>query len=737
VPGSKSDTIDFGMRFESEEVLIKKFIFENNSSATYYVGETAPTFATLTGPSGNESHGAFEEPDNRPPVITINPLGAYTEVIEFRPFNFSADRTNLYDAYFRFGISRNRTQLGNPDFIDFEKEFILIGRTSNKLFDIWENKLSLDSNFRKVKFDSVLINSPISSTRQINFRNNSESLQISLDSVNLEFVTSQPALKELSIEELNLPIDLQPRSQDPGSDQESVEIYYRPSTRGLDTANLHFYASADSYFEKSSATITGIGVDQELSIINSDVNFFIEDNLFVLDLGNIPNGKQIVINGTLINSGNINFHCINNNIESNDLIGQINFNNSKTFTLDLDETVDYSATITPINRGRIEGEILIESDINSRNIGSYVEAIHRFEKIKIRANSIEPDIAISVIDTLDFGLISGTGDCADESIKEIIIKNTGTGDLEIINAFTTNPIIFDVDLDTNSLSSNGETILRISFEPSGNNIFRLYDKDKLILVTNIRAPKDTIFIPLKANFVQPGQTRLFAENTSFFPGTRINLPVIVDGEQIVLSDRFSSTLTFDPSLLRLNQINTLGTSSESAANTSFFSEINPGELSININIPLGENFKNKDTLCLLEFDTYLGKKIETPLVFSGSKFGDSDCQNLVLVNPSVGIVGIDSLCNVDQLVRDWNQINVSDIYPNPTDNLLKFEITTELESKIELKIINQYGRLKLDKTLFIDSKRLIELDITSYQIGLYFLQIEHNNSIINRTFIKN
>lgn len=733
VPGIKSDTIDFGMRYNTEDVIGKTFYFTNNTNKTYYIGETAPTYATFVGPSGNATHGAFEKPIEDDRIIEIAPGETETRTILFSPFDLGDDVENqigMYDAYFEIGVSEDPNDLSNPEKIDFKKRFLLIGRSSDRYFDIWE---------KKINFDSVFVRSPNKVEKELNFRNNSEDLEISLDSIKLEVITSQPAEKEFILEELSLPIDLQARSANPGNDQESVRLQYKPINRGLDSAYVNFYSSVNNSFTQSSATVSGFGVVQELSIIDCSENFFIDDGKFVIDLGEIDIGESVALNGTILNTGNLNFKAISSSVDGEELNGDVQFSGRNDFALEINEDIDFSATFTPNSRGFLKSEILIESDASKRNIQGFVEALHRYERIEIRANSIEPVLTTGIIDTLDFGVISGTEDCLGASTKEFKIKNTGTGVLEIINAFTSDLAIFDIEIDTNFVDPGEEVSARINFLPDGDNLFRQYDKENLFLISNMRDPNDTIKIPLKATYASPGETELFLEDVSFFPGTRLKIPVLVNGERITLADRFSSTLTFEKTLLRFVDINTLETASELAANTSFSELIEGGVISVNINIPQGETFRNNDTLCFFEFDTFIGKKQESNMVFVDPKFGDEDCSSLISINSGVGLAQIDSLCYLDQIVHDNDFIVISNIYPNPADDFIELDIRNEnnIAGTIKISITNIFGEEIISDKKNIEHIQELRYDIEYLPNGIYNVLIQRNNQITNRKFIKN
>lgn len=728
VPGVIGDTVDFGMRYFENDVIIKEFIYENNTDTTFYVGINFPTYATAIGPSGNDTHLAFEKPDDDNVPITIAPRSHIKRSIRFFPNNGIplAQLIGNYDATFFVGVSSNQNELNNLEFISYSKTFTLIGRVTNQDFDIWDTKID---------FDSVFIDSPREVVSRINFRNNSENLDIRVDSLDFEIITSVPSTPELEIEETDFPIILQARSAEPGNDTESLEVSYKPVNRGVDSAIIQIYSSVESDFRVNSATVSGIGVDQELSLINSNISFEKIDNEYIINLGEIPNRKDLLISGSLRNTGNIRFGLVSSSIPEGDFIGQVNTNNQNEH-IRLNESFDFSATITPQNSGDIETEIRFESDAEDRNLGGYLEALHKYEKIKIKARAIEPLLSVGILDTLDFGTISGTEECVNKNSIEFILKNIGSGTLSVLNSFTTNPTLFDIEIDENTLLEGEETTARIIFRPSGNEIYREYVGDELIIITNMFEPNSSLRIPIKAIFVEPGTTNLFAENTTFKPGSVLNIPISVDGDRISFTSRFSSTLTFDPSILRFNSLITQNTASELAANSSFIDDSESGRISMSINSPTGQRFLNSDTLVILSFNTSLGSVLESNMVFDNPKFGDEDCESLVLVDNQVGVARVDSLCGLEEYINNFSNVQLRDVYPNPVSNVLYIECYSTTDEEVNLSIKDSFGNtiINRNESLIEGSNEIIQ-SLSNHPNGIYHLIITNNITTFSRKFL--
>lgn len=58
-------------------------------------------------------------------------------------------------------------------------------------------------------------------------------------------------------------------------------------------------------------------------------------------------------------------------------------------------------------------------------------------------------------------------------------------------------------------------------------------------------------------------------------------------------------------------------------------------------------FLPRDTLIKLNFDTYLGEAIETPIAFSSPEFGDGVCSKILTTIPTNGLFTLDSVCGLE------------------------------------------------------------------------------------------
>jgi hypothetical protein len=82
-----------------------------------------------------------------------------------------------------------------------------------------------------------------------------------------------------------------------------------------------------------------------------------------------------------------------------------------------------------------------------------------------------------------------------------------------------------------------------------------------------------------------------------------------------------------------------------------------------------------------------------------------------------------------------NNVNIR-LYPNPANDILKFEFSTSLElteQPITIEITNTLGQLVLQEKMINPQP---SLNIQHLQSGVYYLELKTTNSIVRKKFIK-
>jgi hypothetical protein len=80
--------------------------------------------------------------------------------------------------------------------------------------------------------------------------------------------------------------------------------------------------------------------------------------------------------------------------------------------------------------------------------------------------------------------------------------------------------------------------------------------------------------------------------------------------------------------------------------------------------------------------------------------------------------------------NDFSQNEIS-VYPNPTNGLLNINSTSVIEN---IEIFDMLGRQLINKSI---NQTDVELDLSTFQSGVYFIKIESNGSSETRKIIKN
>ena len=83
-----------------------------------------------------------------------------------------------------------------------------------------------------------------------------------------------------------------------------------------------------------------------------------------------------------------------------------------------------------------------------------------------------------------------------------------------------------------------------------------------------------------------------------------------------------------------------------------------------------------------------------------------------------------------------NQINDLNIYPNPSNDIFNIEFTSSSKQSLEVRIINIIGEVVYTKNLeqFVGEYNK-QVDLATYTKGVYFLEIETDNGVVNKKLI--
>lgn len=78
----------------------------------------------------------------------------------------------------------------------------------------------------------------------------------------------------------------------------------------------------------------------------------------------------------------------------------------------------------------------------------------------------------------------------------------------------------------------------------------------------------------------------------------------------------------------------------------------------------------------------------------------------------------------------------TNIYPNPASSMLNIDLSLAKVEEVSLQVISAMGQLLYSKELGSINASLQTIDLSSFENGVYFVRVVHNNTISSRSFVK-
>jgi hypothetical protein len=208
------------------------------------------------------------------------------------------------------------------------------------------------------------------------------------------------------------------------------------------------------------------------------------------------------------------------------------------------------------------------------------------------------------------------------------------------------------------------------------------------------------------------------------PGHLVRVGLLVQGDRAALTDRTSFVVSYDPSLLVYRSVFTAGGGAEGA--TVVRAEEAPaGVLHMELQAP--SNFRDRDTLCWMVFDAYLGTNASTELSLSDNTvtFGNAGCSSVLNVKTTSGLFHLDSLCGLSyKTVVDARYLLVSDVIPNPAQTSASCTVVTGRTGTITIRVVDAFGREVASHEVTDASvgAHVVPLDVASMPSGMYLVE---------------
>ena len=715
---TNSDTVDLGMCLPGFE-LQTIFILKNSGTSTLQMIRLKPSYEEAQIDEHPEEHREFSFVTPFPVIVPANSLQKFY-------FRFLATTGSFpprkNTARLRLGLFD--PQKINPPKVDSDlegfRDFVVVARKTEHYIDVFENQLD---------FDSTYVFPPDTLRKELIIQNSSDK---SLSVYDVKFQRSFNA--EITVPIKPTPISISPYQTE--GFQDKWYISYYPRNIGLDTAVLSFYYKPDPLNYPDSTdirktSIHAIGVQQDLGVIQADTADFSFD---LVNFGDLDVGQSKEVKIILRTVGNLPFGALSQNIYNIDsdrlsdgftLIRKMNdTKHLQPFTTD---TVIIK--FAPTRSDTVNARFVIESDIFMRDIHGYPDSV-RYRTIYLRGVGRQAEIA-SIPDVIDFGniIVNETGDCPTRRDSVITISNLGNLELRVQSMvkpdINTNP--FKVQPGFITVPGRESRSIRIVFDSIPNKPGEY--EAQLYLISNSPESKDTLVALLKARGIYPDTMDLrFPANIISKPGRRISLPVLIDKRKISVARIFTDTITYNKSILDFHGTVAAATASELAEFVVANQDINTGSLSLSIKTVGSERFLTRDTLIILEFDTYAGDAVSTPIHFVNPKFGDGICSRILSLNNMDGTVALDSVCGL--IVKTGMQIpnafRLKRISPNPanSDCYIEFDISESIG--VEINLYSSFG----EKLECIFSGTLPAgtyqkpIDLKKYSPGMYIIDMK-------------
>ncbi len=713
-----SDTVDMGMCIVGDS-LETVFNIVNLSGKNLKIGGNDYTFLigrAIEDPN-NLDFFEFYGPRDLPRVLDTNTT--YLFKVKYIPFNPSPQ--------FPVGKKVVLLRLGvfNPDINDppasldelvKKREFILIARKSDRELDVFENVID---------FDSVWVE-PKDTIRTFLFVQNNTNSRLSLDSI--IFLRSLNA--EIRLERKQTPVVFEPYRS--GDERNKWQITYYPTNLGRDTALLRFVYRSPIFpdsIKYVQTIIRGVGVTQKLKLNKVENAEVIEE---FIDFGSIPLDTTKIVKLYVQNTGNLPFSFFKQEI--------LNFYTetpSSGFkfidTLQSQKPIlptqidSFTVMFQPTQRDTFLARVTFYSDIVNRRIKGYPESAKKVV-FYIRGVGLAPKLAADV-DSVDFGniIINNAEGCP--AIRDTVIRviNNGNFVLRVENAKVEPPYPqtpFKILEENFEIPAYSRRNLRIIFDSTARTT-GVYEAN-LILTSSFSKIRDTLRIKLKANGVLPDPINIFfPDSVSFKPGTVLSLPILVQKERIIRVKEYSDTIRFNPSILQFRNFDAQSTASEKAELVNF-PETGEGLLAVDIKTKWNEYFVKSDTLIILNFNTFLGNQISSPVEFLSPRFGDGVCSRALIPIVFSTNVTIDSLCGISQKLFDGSKgLFFFDLpKPNPATTVVDINFSVAFEIKTLITIYDAYGneiKKLIDQTLEPEFYH-IQFDVSQLPKGVYFIR---------------
>jgi len=100
-------------------------------------------------------------------------------------------------------------------------------------------------------------------------------------------------------------------------------------------------------------------------------------------------------------------------------------------------------------------------------------------------------------------------------------------------------------------------------------------------------------------------------------------------------------------------------------------------------------------------------------------------------NSDTSVITVDVCTGIESMRSDFGIL----IYPNPNSGLFTIEKPTDLNETVQIRVLDASAKLIVEKSI-VEGQQKIEVDITAYSSGLYYLQLTVGEEVFVKQILK-
>ena len=106
--------------------------------------------------------------------------------------------------------------------------------------------------------------------------------------------------------------------------------------------------------------------------------------------------------------------------------------------------------------------------------------------------------------------------------------------------------------------------------------------------------------------------------------------------------------------------------------------------------------------------------------------------NVCAVAPEEGTI-VESM-EVNSTVEKLEDVTII-TFPNPVDNLLHIAIDSERQQELQLSLLTVDGKLVSEKAANVYGKQFVQVDVSNFPAGFYFLKVASEDGILTQKVV--